>query len=86
MYDPVKSNHRFSDVYEESKKLAEKKIREKEIELKEFELASLKSDDDIDLSIDEFEEIDEVGREPDCNKDQSAKKRQCHPAEHEYGL
>ena len=59
MYDPVKSNRRFSDVYEESKKLAEKKIREKEIELKEFELASLKSDDDIDLSIDEFEELDE---------------------------
>lgn len=59
LYDPVKNNNRFSDVYEESKKAAEKKIREREIELEEFELAAIKSDDDIDLSIDEFEEEDE---------------------------
>ncbi|MHA2005679.1 MAG: hypothetical protein ACXABO_02525 [Promethearchaeota archaeon] len=46
-------------MYEESKKIAEKRIREREIELEEFELASIKSDTDIDLSIDEFEEEDE---------------------------
>ena len=59
IYDPVKSNQRFSDVYEESKKLAEKKIREKEIKLEEFELGEIISDEEIDLSIDEFEEEDE---------------------------
>jgi hypothetical protein len=59
LYDPVKNNRRFSDVYEESKKIAEKKIREREIELEEFELAAIKADDEIDLSIDEFGEVDE---------------------------
>jgi predicted RNA-binding Zn-ribbon protein involved in translation (DUF1610 family) len=58
LYDPVKSNRRFSDVYEESKNIAEKKIREKQIKLEEYELASIKGDDEIDLSIDEFEEED----------------------------
>ncbi|MFX1478934.1 MAG: hypothetical protein ACFFCI_12455 [Promethearchaeota archaeon] len=46
-------------MYEESKKLAEKKIREKQIKLEEFELTSIKGDDDVDLTIDEFEEEDE---------------------------
>ena len=59
MYDPVKNNRRFSDVYEESNNIAEKKIKEKQIKLEEFELAAIKGDDGIDLSIDEFEEEDE---------------------------
>ncbi len=59
IYDPVKNNNRFSDVYEESKKLAEKKIKEKAIKLEEFELGEILSDEEIDLSIDEFEEDDE---------------------------
>ncbi|MFW9877858.1 MAG: hypothetical protein ACFFG0_32650 [Candidatus Thorarchaeota archaeon] len=59
MYDPVKNNRRFSDVYEESKIIAEKKIKEKQIKLEEYELAVIKGEDEIDLSIDEFEEEDE---------------------------
>ncbi|MFW9940621.1 MAG: hypothetical protein ACFFFT_06240 [Candidatus Thorarchaeota archaeon] len=59
MYDPVKNNRRFSDIYEESKSIAGKKIREKQIKLEEYELASIKGDEEIDLSIDEFEEEDE---------------------------
>jgi len=58
LYDPVKNNRRFSDVYEESKNIAEKKIREKQIKLEEYELAVIKGNDEIDLSIDEFEEED----------------------------
>jgi len=58
LYDPVKNNRRFSDLYEESKNIAEKKIREKQIKLEEYELASIKGDEEIDLSIDEFEEED----------------------------
>ena len=59
LYDPSKSSRRFSEVYEESKKIAEKKIKEKEIRLEEFEIAEITSEDEIDLSIDEFEEEDE---------------------------
>jgi hypothetical protein len=59
LYDAVKNNRRFSEVYEESKKIAEKKIKEKQIRLEEFEIAEITSDEDIDLSIDEFEEEDE---------------------------
>ncbi|MFW9901624.1 MAG: hypothetical protein ACFFDY_10070 [Candidatus Thorarchaeota archaeon] len=59
LYDPVKSNNRFSDVYEESKKLAEKKIKEKQIKLEEIELEQIISDEEIDISIDEFEEEEE---------------------------
>ncbi|MFX1313472.1 MAG: hypothetical protein ACFFHD_12775, partial [Promethearchaeota archaeon] len=59
IYEPVKSNRRFSDMYEESKKIAEKKIKERQIKLDEYELATIKSDEEIDLSIDEFEEEDE---------------------------
>ena len=59
-YIPVKNNRRFSEVYEEGKKTAEKKIRELELlKLEEFEIAEITSDDEIDLSIDEFEEMDE---------------------------
>ena len=46
-------------MYEESKNIAEKKIKEKQIKLEEYELTALKGDDEIDLSIDEFEEEDE---------------------------
>jgi hypothetical protein len=59
LYDPGKNSRRFSEVYEESKKIAEKKIKEKEIKLEEFEIAEIASDDEIDLSIDEFQEEDE---------------------------
>ena len=59
IYEPAKNNRRFSDLYEESKKVAEKKIKEKQIRLDEYELAAIKSDEEIDLSIDEFEEEDE---------------------------
>lgn len=58
LYDPVKSNRRFSDIYEESKNIAEKKIKEKQIKLEEYELSAIKGDDEIDLSIDEFDEED----------------------------
>jgi rubrerythrin len=60
LYDPSKNNRRFSDLYEESQKIAEQKIKEKQIELEEFELAAIKREEGIDLSIDEFEEVDEV--------------------------
>ena len=46
-------------MFEESQKIAEQKIRERQIELEEFELAAIKSEEGIDLSIDEFEELDE---------------------------
>ncbi len=55
LYDPAKNNRRFSDLYEESQKIAEQKIKEKQIELEEFEIASLKKEEEIDLSIDEFD-------------------------------
>lgn len=55
----VQTTHKVSDVYEESRKGAEKKIKEKKIELETFELAELKGDNDLDLTIDEFEEEDE---------------------------
>ncbi len=56
LYDPAKSNRKFSEIYEEGKKIAEKKIKEKQIKLEEFKIAEIKDDDEIDLSIDEFEE------------------------------
>lgn len=54
------TNNKISDVYEDSKKEAEKKIKEREIELGTFELSELTGEEEIDLSIDEFEEEDEV--------------------------
>lgn len=59
IYDPVKSNRRFSELFEESKKVAEQKIKEKEIKLEDFEIEAIKANEEIDLSIDEFEEEDE---------------------------
>ncbi|MBY9009071.1 MAG: hypothetical protein KGD74_04315 [Candidatus Lokiarchaeota archaeon] len=55
----VQTTLRVSDVYEESRKGAEKKIKEKKIELEAFELAELAVENELDLSIDEFEEEDE---------------------------
>ena len=55
----VQATQKVSDVYEESRKGAEKKIKEKKIELEAFELAELKGDNDLDLTIDEFEEEEE---------------------------
>ncbi|MFX1309145.1 MAG: hypothetical protein ACFE9M_06945 [Promethearchaeota archaeon] len=59
IYDPVKDNRRFSEVYDESKKIAEKRIKEREIKLEDFEIAEITSEDEIDLTIDEFEEEEE---------------------------
>jgi hypothetical protein len=59
LYDPIKSNKKIAEVYEESKKKAEKKIKEKKIALEEFELEEMQIEDEIDLTIDEFEEEDE---------------------------
>lgn len=50
---------KFSDVYEESKKIAEQKVKEKQIELDEFELNEISSENELDLTIDEFEEEEE---------------------------
>jgi len=52
----IQATKKFSEVYEESRREAEKKIKEKKIELEEYELAELKHDDEMDLSLDEFEE------------------------------
>jgi len=52
----IQASKKVSEVYEESRREAEKKIKEKKIELEEFELAELKYDEDMDLSLDEFEE------------------------------
>jgi hypothetical protein len=52
----IQDTQKVSDVYEESRKGAEKKIKEKKIELEAFELAELKVENDLDLTIDEFEE------------------------------
>ncbi|MFX0178138.1 MAG: hypothetical protein ACFE85_18115 [Candidatus Hodarchaeota archaeon] len=52
-------NRNIPEIYEESRKLAEKKIKEKKIELEEFELEEVKGEEEIDLTIDEFEEEDE---------------------------
>jgi predicted RNA-binding Zn-ribbon protein involved in translation (DUF1610 family) len=55
LYDP-QSNVITSEIYEESKKIAEKKIKE---ELEEFKIEEIVKEEDIDLSIDEFEEDEE---------------------------
>ncbi|MFX1274936.1 MAG: hypothetical protein ACFFBP_03650 [Promethearchaeota archaeon] len=50
LYNP-KNNVKISDVYEESRKLAEARLKERKIEI-----IDILKDEDIDLSIDEFEE------------------------------
>jgi len=52
----IQATKKISEVYEESRREAEKKIKEKKIELEEYELAELGHDDEMDLSLDEFEE------------------------------
>ena len=55
----VQVTKKFSDVYEESKKIAEQKVKEKQIELDEFELSEISNESELDLTIDEFEEEEE---------------------------
>lgn len=62
LYSPAKNNRRFSEVYEESKKVAEKKIKDSEIKAEEFKIVDGIGDEEIDLTIDEFEE--EIEEEP----------------------
>ena len=58
LYAAVKSNRRFSELFEESKKIAEKKIKETKIKL---EIEETTTYEDVDLSIDEFkEEIEDI--------------------------
>lgn len=53
------TNTNISDVYDESKKLAEKKIKEKKEEI-ELEMEKVLKEEEIDLTTDEFEEEEEV--------------------------
>jgi hypothetical protein len=53
------TNKKIAEIYEESRRMAEKKIKEKKIELEGYELTEIKNDEEIDLTIDEFEEEDE---------------------------
>ena len=69
LYGAVKSNRRFSEVYEEGKKIAEKKIRDTKTTL---EITEIRNDEDVDLSIDEFEEeIEEIPLK--CEKRKASK-------------
>lgn len=56
-YKPQTSGIAISDVFEQSKKIAEQKIKEKKLE---FKIEDIEKDDIIDLSIDEFEEVEDV--------------------------
>ncbi|MBY8982293.1 MAG: hypothetical protein KGD57_05045 [Candidatus Lokiarchaeota archaeon] len=49
---------KIAEVFQDSKLKAEKVIKEKELEA--LELAEIKDDDDIDLSVEEFEEDEEI--------------------------
>jgi hypothetical protein len=53
-------NRKTSDVYEDSRKLAERKVKEKKIELDEFELEEIKGEEEFELTIDEFEEEEDL--------------------------
>ncbi|MFX1337326.1 MAG: hypothetical protein ACFFDK_01810 [Promethearchaeota archaeon] len=57
LYNP-RSNVSISEIYAESKKTAEKQIKEKKLELAEIE--DIELEEDVDLSIDEFEEEEEI--------------------------
>lgn len=59
LYNP-RSNVLISEIYAESKKLAEKQIKEKKLELAEIEIEDVEVEEDVDLSIDEFEEEEEI--------------------------
>jgi hypothetical protein len=56
LYIPVKSNITIADIFTDSKKVAEEKIRERE---EAFALNDIDLSEDVDLTIDEFEEEDD---------------------------
>ena len=58
-YDPSKANTKISEIYDESRKKADIKIKEKKIEFEDFEFDEIKLEEEVDLTIDEFEEEDE---------------------------
>ncbi|MHA1293388.1 MAG: hypothetical protein ACTSQJ_12055 [Promethearchaeota archaeon] len=53
------TNVKITDIYEESKKEAEKRIKERELELAELKIEEFVKEEDIDISIEEFEEDEE---------------------------
>ena len=57
LYNPQTSGIAISDVYEQSKKILEQAIKEKKLELK---IEDIEKDDIVDLSIDEFEEEEDI--------------------------
>lgn len=57
LYNPQTSGIAISDVYEQSKKIAEQKIKEERLA---FEIEDIKKDEIVDLSIDEFEEEEDI--------------------------
>jgi hypothetical protein len=59
LYNP-RSNVSISEIYAESKKTAEKKIKEEKLELASIEIEDVELEEDVDLSIDEFEEEEEI--------------------------
>ncbi len=59
LYNP-RSNISISEIYAESKKIAEKQIKEKKLELSEVDIEDIELEEDVDLSIDEFEEEEEI--------------------------
>ena len=59
LYNP-RSNVSISEIYAESKKTAEKQIKEKKLELEDLEIEDIEIEEDVDLSIDEFEEEEEI--------------------------
>ena len=59
LYNP-QSNVSISEVYAESKKIAEKQIKEKKLELEDIEIEDIELEEDVDLSINEFEEEEEI--------------------------
>ena len=59
LYNP-RSNVSIAEIYAESKKIAEKQIKEKKLELAKIELDDIELEEDVDLSIEEFEEEEEI--------------------------
>ena len=50
----------MSEIYAESKKIAEKQIKERKLELENIEIEDIDVEEDVDLTIDEFEEEEEI--------------------------
>lgn len=59
LYNP-RSNVSISEIYAESKKIAEKQIKEKKLEFAKSEIEYIELEEDVDLSIEEFEEEEEI--------------------------